>query len=269
LGQPCNLLSDLVPANPPSPKPPIDPSKLTLTRVDATTKNLILNSGLPCQEIVSTEGPDKTKTRLENLQRGFDFYSWLTFIALNSPADGRPIDQSMPNTKTKWEDKANFKQLLDVMLPEGAASEWTDKIQPPPGCKSQSEANPDIMVIDMIEETFNQPFKTGALIDQQGNYVLFDILMNRQMFDYIKKHKLYSKKEQLNAANSNLKIDFPAGVNPPDGQVDGGDPGGIIIKVSWKVLESESENSKLWMRSYPCRVTIQRQNRRVCARRSA
>jgi hypothetical protein len=123
LGQPCNLLSDLVPANPPSPKPPIDPSKLTLTRVDATTKNLILNSGLPCQEIVSTEGPDKTKTRLENLQRGFDFYSWLTFIALNSPADGRPIDQSMPNTKTKWEDKANFKQLLDVMLPEGAASE--------------------------------------------------------------------------------------------------------------------------------------------------
>ncbi|HYY38478.1 MAG TPA: hypothetical protein VE801_12125, partial [Xanthobacteraceae bacterium] len=154
LGQPCNLLSDLVPANPPSPKPPTDPSKLALTRVDATTKNTILNSGLPCQEIVSTLGPDKAKTPLENLQRGFDFYSWLTFIALNSPADGRPIDQSTPNTKTKWEDKANFKQLLEVMLPGGAASEWTDKIQPPPGCKSQFEANPDIMVIDMIEETF-------------------------------------------------------------------------------------------------------------------
>jgi hypothetical protein len=244
LGQPCNLISDLVPANPPSPKPPTDPSKLTLTRVDATTKNMILNSGLPCQEIVSTQGPDKTKTPLENLQRGFDFYSWLTFIALNSPADGRPIDQSMPNTKTKWEDKANFKQLLDVMLPGGAASEWTDKIPPPPGCKSQFDANTDLMVIDMIEETFNQPFKTGALIDQQGNYALFDILMNRQMFDYIKKHKLYSKTEQLSAANSNLKIDFPAGVNPPDGQVDGGDPGGIIVKVSWKVLESEQEKRK-------------------------
>ena len=186
LGQPCNLLSDLVPANPPSPKPPTDPSKLTLTRVDATTKNTILNSGLPCQENVSTQGPDKAKTPLENLQRGFDFYSWLTFIALNSPADGRPIDQATPNTKTKWEDKANFKQLLDVMLPGGAASEWTDKIPPPPGCKSQFDGNPDLMVIDMIEETFNQPFKTGALIDQQGNYALFDILMNRQMFDYIK-----------------------------------------------------------------------------------
>ena len=64
LGHPCNLMSDLVPANPPSPKPPTDPSKLTLTRVDPTTKNTILNSGLPCQEIVSTQGPDKTKTPL-------------------------------------------------------------------------------------------------------------------------------------------------------------------------------------------------------------
>ena len=28
----------------------------------------------------------------KNLQRGFDFYSWRTFIALNSPADGSPIE---------------------------------------------------------------------------------------------------------------------------------------------------------------------------------
>jgi hypothetical protein len=101
-----------------------------------------------------------------------------------------------------------------------------------------------MMVIEMIEETFNQPFKTGPLIDQQGNYALFDILMNRQMFDYIKQHKLYSKAEQLNAANSNLRIDFPAGTNPPDGQVESGDLGGIIIKVSWKILDSDAEKRK-------------------------
>jgi hypothetical protein len=241
LGQPCNLLSDLVQADPRSPKPAVPPK---LTPIDATTKNLILNSGLPCQETVTGDGPDKTKTPLEHRQRGFDFNSWLTFIALNSPADGSGIDQSKPNTKTKWEDRANFRQLLDVMLLGGVASEWTDKKQPPPGCKTQFEANPDLMVIEMIEETFNQPFKTGALIDQQGNYALFDILMNRQMFDYIQKHKLYSKTEQMNAANSNLKVDFPAGTNPPDGQIEGGDPGGIIIKVSWKVLESDEEKRK-------------------------
>jgi hypothetical protein len=35
------------------------------------------------------------------------------------------------------------------------------------------------MVTEMIEESFNEPFKTGPLIDQQGNYPIFDILMNR------------------------------------------------------------------------------------------
>ena len=41
------------------------------------------------------------------------------------------------------------------------------------------------MIVKMIEESFNEPFKTGPLIDQQGRYAIFDILMNRQMFDYI------------------------------------------------------------------------------------
>ena len=232
LAPPCNKLSDLTSPNP-----------LVFTPIDASNKDKILKSGLPCAETVHVEGPPG-KSPLENLQRGFDFYSWRTLIALNSPADGSGIDQSKPNTKTKWEDRANFKQLLDVMLPGGAASEWTDKKQPPPGCKSQFDANHDMMVIEMIEETFNQPFKTGPLIDQQGSYALFDILMNRPMFDYIQKHKLYSKTDQLSAANSNLKIDFPAGVNPPEGQVEGGDPGGIIIKVSWKILESDQEKRK-------------------------
>src|SRR5262245_47671796 len=161
LAPPCNKLTDLTSTSP-----------LVFTPIDATNKDKILKSGLPCAETVHLEGPPG-KSRLENLQRGFDFYSWRTFIALNSPADGRGIDQSMPNTKTKWEDRANFKQLLDVMLEGGVPSNWEDKKQPPPGCKSQFDANPDMMVIEMIEETFNQPFKTGPLIDQQGNYALF------------------------------------------------------------------------------------------------
>jgi hypothetical protein len=242
LGQPCNLMHDLVPANPPDPTPAV-PN--VLTRVDATTKSAILNSGLPCQETV-TGGPDTTKTPLENRQRGFDFYSWLTFIALNSPADGRGIEKSMPDTKTKWEENRprlrNFKQLLDVMLPGGKASKWEDEKVPPPGCRSQYK--PGMMVIEMIEETFNQPFKTGPLIDQQGNYALFDILMNKQMFDYIQDHGLYSKAEQMSEKNAKLKVDFAAGFNPEKGKIIGGDPGAIIIKVSWKVLDPAKDKQK-------------------------
>ena len=42
---------------------------------------------------MNLRGTEANNTALENLQRGFDFYSWLTFIALNSPADGRSIEQ--------------------------------------------------------------------------------------------------------------------------------------------------------------------------------
>ena len=245
--QRCNLMHDLVPANQPNQPPrltlDLDPKK----PVDVATKDSILNNimetGIPCQETVTGDGPDKTKTQLENRQRGFDFYSWLTFIALNSPADGRTrIDKSLLNTKTKWEDRANFKQLLDVMLPNGEQPEW-DKKFPPPGCESEFKPESD-MGIEMINETYDQPFKTGPLIDQQGNYALFDILMNKEMFDYIKQHQLYKRAEQESQNNSRLKIDFPAGKNPEKGQIDGGQPGGIIIKVSWKILDTEAEKRR-------------------------
>jgi hypothetical protein len=251
----CNLMHDLVPANPPDPTPPQRPPfKPTIDfdskrPVEPATKEAILNNivetGIPCQETVTGDGPEGAKkTQLQHRQRGFDFYSWLTFIAMNSPADGRTrIDKSMPNTKTMWEDRKNFKQLLDVMLADGAESKWTDPKKAPLGCESEFKPDTD-MGIEMIEEVYNQPFKTGALIDQQGNYALFDILMNKDMFDYIQEHKLYSKAGQQSAENAKLKVDFPAGVNPPKGQIEGGRAGGIIIKVSWKILDSEAEKRR-------------------------
>jgi hypothetical protein len=231
LTPPCNTKSDLIELLPGAV--PDIPRKLTLDQLD---KDEILNSGLPCQEHVNTTGPDANKTTLENLQRGFDFYSWLTFIALNSPADGRGIEKSAPNTMTKWEGMNNFRQLLDVMLPDGRAPKWEDEKIIPPECRSQHK--PGMMVIEMIEETFNQPFKTGPLIDQRGNFALFDILMNKQTFDYIERHGLYSRTIQMSEDRSKLKIDFPAGEDTR------GDPGSIIIKVSWKVLDPKDDKGK-------------------------
>src|SRR5262249_28757447 len=88
-----------------------------LLPIDAASRDKVLKSGLPCQENVNPVGIEASG--LENLQRGFDFYSWRTFLALNSPADGTPIDsdKAQADTPTQWEDPNNFKQLLDVMLP--------------------------------------------------------------------------------------------------------------------------------------------------------
>ena len=230
LAPPCNTLSDLVSTNP-----------LELTPVDEANKDKLLTSGLPCAETVHGEGPPG-KSRLENFQRGFDFYSWLTFIALNAPADDSEIKNARADTRTKWEDMRHFRQLADIMLPGGKAPQWGERRPQEVPAACRKDYKPGMMVTQLIEESFNQPFKTGPLIDQDSNYALFDILLNRQMFDYIVRNKLYSRNEQRR--NSALKIDFPAGTNPPAGQTTGGDPGTVMIKVSWRILESDKDKER-------------------------
>src|SRR5262249_31933342 len=66
----------------------------------------LLTSGQPCQQVVNITGPFGANS-LANRQRGFDFYSWLTFIAMNSPVDGSLIGKGKMrggDAKTKWED---------------------------------------------------------------------------------------------------------------------------------------------------------------------
>src|ERR1700723_2638288 len=215
---------------------------------DATRKS-ILGSGLPCQESVNPKGqetvaPDNLRPAgLDNLQRGFDFYSWRTFIALNSPADGTPIEQGQAGAPTLWEDMNSFKQLLDVMLPanqldpkwptDRAGMEAERERLVPPECGDLHRKFPQRMIVKMIEESFNEPFKTGPLIDQQGHYAIFDILMNRQMSAYSMKNHLNPKAGQMSAANSGLAVDFPPGANSPPGQNSGGTLGAFMLKVSW------------------------------------
>ena len=247
---------------PPAPKDPSKPAPLNgqkdpfagplagpnlppgLLPISDATRKSIFGLGLPCQEEVSPNGQESIG--LDNLQRGFDFYSWRTFIALNSPADGTPIEQAQAGMRTRWEDMDSFKQLLDVMLPANVqAATWpTDKAGMeaerkrlvPPECSTLHQQFPDRMIVKMIEESFNEPFKTGPLIDQQGHYAIFDILMNRQMFNYIMANHLNSKAGQ--AANTNLSVDFPAGQNSKS------EFGAFMLKVSWKLLSDEEVHAK-------------------------
>jgi hypothetical protein len=223
-----------------------------LLPIDETVRDNILKSGLPCQENVTTgaqaDPTGKEATGLENLQRGFDFYSWRTFVALNSPADGTPVEHAQADMGTRWEDMDNFKPLLDVMLPanlrppkwprDRAAMEAERERLVPKECRELHQKMPKRMIVKMIEESFNEPFKTGPLIDQQGHYAIFDILMNRQMFDYIMQHDLNTKAGQMSAANSGLAVDFPPGQNL-DSTL-----GAFMLKVSWKILSADEIQAK-------------------------
>jgi hypothetical protein len=134
---------------------------------------------------------------IDGLQHNFDFYSWETFVALNWPNGGGTAIGKGPrpggDAQSAWEDVKNFRQLPDVMLEDGAKPSWGSRIVP---AECQSMDGPGKMVIHVIEEAFDQPFKSGPLIDQNGNYALFDILINKPMFDYIVENGLYSRRGQ-------------------------------------------------------------------------
>jgi hypothetical protein len=234
----CNLLHAEEPVAGSNNPLSSDPNKLT--KVDASTKDAILTSGLPCDAINTPKGPVAGTPSVANRQRGFDFYSWLTFIALNSPAnDPTGIARSRPDTKAVWEDGKMFKPLLDVMLPNNEVPVW-EKAVIPPACQSLHDQHPDRPIVKMIEESFNEPFKTGALIDQHNNYAIFDILMNRAMFDYIVAHRLHSRAFQESAENADLRVDFPAGQQDKTGA---GEVGALMLKVSWKILTDQDDKN--------------------------
>src|SRR5262249_6719053 len=170
----------------------------------------------------------------------FDFYSWLTFIALNSPADGKAIGEAGRDAPTVWENIENYRQLADIMLPDAAEPKWGGPRPIPKACETKQR--PGDVVVHIEEETFNQPFKSGPLIDQNGRYALFDILLNQPMFEFIakKEHMLYNRQKQAEFKN---QIDFPPGINPDPANAKKGMVGAIMLKVSWKILDPEKDKA--------------------------
>lgn len=215
----CNTTPDVMKVN----------DKIVPTPIDAK----LLSSGQPCQQIVTGNGLIPGDV-LANRQRGFDFYSWLTFIALNSPADGKTIGaDGRRDAMTKWESVGNYRPLADVMLAKGAKPTWGTRVVP---AECRPLDGPGKIVLVVGEEAWNQPFKTGPLIDQDGHYALFDILMNKVMFDFIVDNNLYSKQGQASSLIN--PIAFPEGINIDTGTNPGtGKMGAVMVKVSWRILD--------------------------------
>lgn len=212
-----------------------DTNQPAMPRLPTPVDAKLLTSGQPCQQVVSTHGlvlDSVPGSGLPNLQRGFDFYSWLTFLAMNSPADGKTIGQGPRpggDAQTKWEDLGNYRPLADVMLAKGEKPVWGTR-RVPDACKPFD--GPGKIVFQIGEEAFNQPFKSGPLIDQDGNFALFDILMNHPMFDYISEHTLYSVSGQRNFGGV---VEFPSGISPAGSAP--GRMGAIMLKVSYRILD--------------------------------
>ncbi len=171
--------------------------------------------------------------KLLAIQGDFDIYSWNTFIALNWPPG--PDGNGDPNKKigqngdndTVWE---HYRDVADVFLPGGATPTYNGPVSVPTQCKASYK--PGMRILSQVGKTptvltdFSQPFNTGPLIDQNGNYTRYEILVNKPMFDYILANKLYSKAGQQAFTG---QVAFPCG-GPT------GPEGAIMVKSAWKVI---------------------------------
>jgi hypothetical protein len=215
--------------------PPINPlvSNCNVTPPSTPITSKLIPATLPCAATLIAP------FNLDNLQHGFDFYSWLTFLAVNAPAGGGSIGPDVPAVWEQW------KSLGDVMLPNGQTpAPWGQPPPLPPPCRVPANGGHP-MVLSMISKDPNvltetiQPFNSGPLIDQNGQYVHYAIMMNRPMFEYIVQHQLYNQQGQTAFGAAT----FPGGsvTSGANGTI-----GGILVKAAWKVLDPQKDDAKLF-----------------------
>jgi hypothetical protein len=213
---------------------------VTTTTTPAADPAIVLSPNIPGDAQFGKLPPNATnEEKLLAIQGDFDIYSWNTFIALNWPPgpDGKgdpnkTIGQNGDND-TVWE---HYRDVADIFLPGGAKPSYTGPTTVPAQCKANYK--PGMRVLSQVGKTptvlteFSQPFNTGPLIDQNGNYTRFEILVNKPMFDYILSNTLYSKAGQKVFSGA---VKFPCGVL-------GGPEGAIMVKSAWKVINPADKN---------------------------
>ena len=184
---------------------------------------------------------------LASLQADFDVLSWQTFVAMNWPVlpDGQPDVSQKPgqqkDNNTVWE---TWRESSTIFLPGGAApAPWGTASAPPSSLPKECQdlLRSGVRLLTQVGKTpgilteATQPFNTGPLIDQNGRYAHFEILVNQSMFDTIFTQKLYSKQAQQSAKS----VVFECG-DPKTNKV-----GAIMAKAAWKYLSaSEIESGR-------------------------
>ncbi len=194
------------------------------------------------------------------VQRATDIFAWQEFIALNWPAvageRGEPA-RKKPFTATGprvWE---TWKETTEVYLPGGAEPPPWDAHQPvPEACKEMPEAKilfRQHKVDEVLHDDF-QPTKAdgalpGTLTDQRGRVVRYEIRMNRILFEYVRRHGLYSAVTQAGVPT----------VKAPDGSV--------LIKAAWRELVPDEEGRfytvEAWVSDHPDRTTARYHPRKM------
>lgn len=192
----------------------------------------------------------------DDAKRMVDNFAWETFLALNWPASfvcrGTPADHTLRDasptdwtTARVWETYKAPYELFQV-----SDSDWNpanisfDDPAPTGACGSLAGSNGGPQK-RLLYESVQAGFATkGALVDQQENIVWYEILINRDSFDYIRDNGwaatgAYSYKGPLAGISS---VDFPTSQNGATGA------GSMEIKASWREMTDDDDQSRYFTR---------------------
>lgn len=165
------------------------------------------------------------------LQNNFDNLSWQAFIALNWPVndDGTAntaasltSDQTVPRV---WDD---YKRSSEIFLPDG---QTPDSHYPSSGLSKGAVLTMLTKAGRPIESisSFNESTVHLPLIDSNGNFVVYDVAVNKTAFQYIFNNGLYNGNTQL----TKTSIQFPVG--------------SVVIKTAWKVLVTGKDDPSAYI----------------------
>ncbi|HYK53164.1 MAG TPA: hypothetical protein VEV38_06510 [Candidatus Eremiobacteraceae bacterium] len=197
----------------------------------------------------------------QNSQTYFDCFAWQEFIGLNWDADpghaGAP-DPSMPASAFgKPSDPEppvfeSYEDALDVFKPGAAPPSKWGTIDQSPCAVQHMVAGPDRRVLRMssiIAPDFQTPngvlqaFPASGpswLADRDGNMVWYQILIDKDEFDYIVDKQYYDADRQLYAITTHGRIDMPEGTL-------GGPLGAIEIKAAWVPISDPAREKRYRM----------------------
>jgi hypothetical protein len=171
---------------------------------------------------VSLPGNSKCFANQRACQTCFDCFAWQLFVALNWPAagPGRPnpaAEFGLPDNSESvvWE---TFKSADDIF------NDPNLKDLPP----WEQNDRPRTMTAALRKNLAARQADYNWLTDREGNLVWYEIKVNQDEYEYIRRNHLYNQEGLFAAFNS------ASGLNLPNGPSQDGRHGAIEIKAAWR-----------------------------------
>ena len=188
-----------------------------------------------------------------NTQQSADTFSWRTFIALCWPADKGTCGPDTSNGSSilngkgevVWETYLNSEQVF-VQPPARPDSWCAHDLQSsmysrlPKNVQDLAQKTGIYRFAQRLEKSTHGMISNGqvfggALVDQNGRFVRYEVKMNQTEYTYITQNELWDS-----AGQSNFKgaVDFPGGTAPGVGCIE--------IKAAWKVMGAGDDTTKFY-----------------------